>query len=162
AAEEFKRRAQVIYGDGPLLEGKLYLGLVEKIVGAGAMVRVGGKSYLLPVANMRWAAPYSAADATNDKQIQEASEARKPNYVVWVKWAWRGRLGRFADCTYDELGEAAWLPEQPEARRALRIQELTLEQNPRVQGAIYAFDHRDGYVVAMAGGDDFDRSEFNR
>src|SRR5262249_25407573 len=136
AAEEFKRRAQVLYGDGPLLEGKVYLGLVEKIGGGGALVRVGARSYFLPVANMHWAAPYSAADATNDKQIQAANEALKPNYVVWVKWAWRSKLGRFADFTYDETGEASWLPEQPDAKRAPRIQELTLEQNPRVQGAI--------------------------
>ena len=39
---------------------------------------------------------------------------------------------------------------------------LTLEQAPRPQGAIYTFDHRNGYVLGMAGGNDFDQSEFNR
>ena len=40
--------------------------------------------------------------------------------------------------------------------------ELTLEQTPRVQGTVFSYDHRSGYVLAMVGGDDYDRSEFNR
>ena len=40
--------------------------------------------------------------------------------------------------------------------------ELTLEQTPRVQGTIFSYDHSSGYVLAMVGGDDYDRSEFNR
>jgi len=40
--------------------------------------------------------------------------------------------------------------------------ELQLEQTPRVQGTLYSYDHETGYVVAMVGGDDYDRSEFNR
>ena len=158
----FKKRALALYGKGPLVEGKLYLGLVEKVSAQGAAVRVGGKLYLLPLENMTWAAPYSAVDATNDKQITAATEALKRHDVIWVRWNWRSRLPRFTDFVYDEQGEATWLPEQLEPRRPPRTQQLALEQTPRVQGSIYAFDHRDGYVVAMAGGDDFDRSEFNR
>ena len=37
-----------------------------------------------------------------------------------------------------------------------------LEQTPRVQGTLFSYDHDTGYVVAMVGGDDYDRSEFNR
>ena len=40
--------------------------------------------------------------------------------------------------------------------------ELLLEQTPRVQGTLFSYDHDTGYVVAMVGGDDYDRSEFNR
>ena len=40
--------------------------------------------------------------------------------------------------------------------------ELALEQTPRVQGTIFSYDHSSGYVLAMVGGDDYDRSEFNR
>ena len=147
-----------LYGKGPLVEGKLYLGLVEKVAAQGAAVRVGGKLYLLPLENMTWAAPYSASDATNDKQITAASEALKKHDVVWVRWTWHSRIPRFTDFIYDEQGEATWVPEQLEPKKPPKTQELTLEQTPRVQGSIYAFDHRDGYVLAMAGGDDFDRS----
>ncbi|MDB4968278.1 MAG: Peptidoglycan glycosyltransferase [Myxococcales bacterium] len=162
AVATFKKRAFELYGKGPLVEDKLYVGLVEKVNQTAAVVRVGGRSYPLPLENMLWAAPYSAADATNDKQITAASEALKRGDVVWVKWAWHSRIPRFSDFTYNEEGEASWVAEQLEPKRAPKTQELLLEQTPRVQGAIFAFDHRDGYVTAVAGGDDFDRSEFNR
>ena len=37
-----------------------------------------------------------------------------------------------------------------------------LEQTPKVQGTIFSYDHETGYVVSMVGGEDYDRSEFNR
>ena len=83
---DFRKRAVELYGEGPLVEGKLYLGLVEKVAAQGAEVRVGGKVYLLPVENMLWAAPYSASDATNDKQITAANEALHKYDVIWVSW----------------------------------------------------------------------------
>jgi penicillin-binding protein 1A len=157
----FRERAVQLYGAGPLVEGRQYLGIVERVNQAGAMVRVGKKLYPLPLENMTWAFPYSAADATNDKLIEAATDALKKNDVVWVKWAFRSKIPRFSDFTYNEEGDAAWLPEQPEHKPPKTV-ELALEQTPRVQGAIYTYDHSNGYVLAMAGGDDFDRSEFNR
>lgn len=62
-----------------------------------------------------------------------------------------------------EVGEAVWIPEQtrkPASPAALK--EVVLEQAPRPQGAIYSFDLHTGYVLSMAGGNDYDRSEFNR
>jgi penicillin-binding protein 1A len=40
--------------------------------------------------------------------------------------------------------------------------EVQLEQTPRVEGAILTMDHQSGYVVAMVGGADYARSEYNR
>jgi penicillin-binding protein 1A len=161
-ADEFKRRMLALYGKGPLLEDKLYLGLVEKVAQAGALVRVGARLYSLPLENMTWAAPYSAADATNDKTITAASDALRRHDVIWVRWAFHTRIPRFSDFTYNEEGDAAWISEQLEPKKLPKTQELLLEQTPRVQGSIFAFDHNSGYVTALAGGDDFDRSEFNR
>ena len=53
-------------------------------------------------------------------------------------------------------------PARPPKRAAAKPVELLLEQTPRVQGTIFSYDHDTGYVVAMVGGDDYDRSEFNR
>jgi penicillin-binding protein 1A len=39
---------------------------------------------------------------------------------------------------------------------------LALEQTPRLQGSIFAYDLKTGYVKALAGGVDYDRSNFNR
>ena len=158
---EFRARERALYGTAHLIEGKLYLGLVEKVNSSGATVRVGARNYFLPLENMQWAAPFSATDATNDKTITSATEALKRHDVVWVKWAYRGAVPRYSDFTYNEEGEATWLPEQP-YKKPPKTVVLALEQTPRVQAALYTYDHHDGYVLAMAGGDDFDRSEFNR
>lgn len=159
-ATEFRRRAEKLYGAGPLEEGRLYLGLVESVNGAGAQVRVGGKIYALPVERMLWAARYST-DPINDKQIVYATEALKKLDVIWVRWAHHSSIGRFRDYVFDEKGEPQWLPEQAQVKPP-RTVELELEQTPKVQSALYTYDHRSNYIVAMAGGNDFDLSEFNR
>ena len=43
-----------------------------------------------------------------------------------------------------------------------RASELTLEQEPEVQGALLAIENASGQILAMVGGSNFDRSEFNR
>jgi len=40
--------------------------------------------------------------------------------------------------------------------------DLTLEQPPEIEGAVIAIDNETGQILAMAGGFDFTRSEFNR
>jgi penicillin-binding protein 1A len=159
-AQEFIRRATALYGGRALTEGRLYLGIVERAQPQGALVRVGARTFMLPLGNMAWASTYSATDGTNDKTIESATAALRRGDVIWVRWAFRSRVPRFTEFTYNEEGEASWVPEQAE-RKAPKVQELELEQTPKVQASIYSFDHRDGYVLAMAGGDDFDRSEFN-
>lgn len=61
-----------------------------------------------------------------------------------------------------EVGEAVWLPEQHRKPPTGAPREVVLEQSPRPQGALFSFDLRSGYVMAMVGGSDYDRSEFNR
>lgn len=161
-AEEFRKRAKILYGTGRPQEGKLYLGLVEKVNEEAAMVRVGAKSYALPLANMTWASPFSAADATNDKLIEKVTDALHKGDVIWVKSAFRSKLPRFTEFTYNEEGESTWIAEDLTPKKPPKQLELTLEQTPRVQAALYTYDHNNGYVLAESGGDDFDRSEFNR
>jgi penicillin-binding protein 1A len=161
-AKIFRARSKALYGDERLVEDKLYLGLVEEVGAAEAKVRIGERLYPLPVDKMRWAARYSAEDATNDKQIEAASDALRKGDVIWVRWAFRSRVPRFSEFNYNEEGDAVWLPEQPERKPPPGPQVLLLEQQPRVSGSLFTFDHHDGYVLAMAGGDDFDQSEFNR
>jgi penicillin-binding protein 1A len=157
----FRQRAKDMYGARPLEEGRLYLGLVEKVADSGALVRVGARVYGLPLENMSWAAPYSASEGINDRVIEKAGEALRKGDVIWVRWAFRSRIARFSDFTYNDEGDATWMAEQA-AKKPPKTTELMLEQTPRVSGAIYTFDHQNGYVLAMAGGDDFDSSEFNR
>ncbi|HVU52861.1 MAG TPA: transglycosylase domain-containing protein [Polyangia bacterium] len=172
AAAEFRRRVAARYGAEPPAEGRLYLGLVEGVTATGdAKVRVGAGVYTLPSANFLWAWPWSAADFTNGRQLETTVGVLRPGDVVWVANAHRSKLRRFSDWTYDAKSEVAWLPAYDEKARAAgkppraaprKPVELTLEQTPHVQGAIFSYDHGSGYVVAMVGGDDHDRSEWDR
>jgi penicillin-binding protein 1A len=168
AAAEFRRRVAARYGDGPPAEDRFYLGLVEGTTAAGdAKVRVGANVYKLPSANFLWAWPYSTTDTTNGRLLESTVGVLRAGDVVWVKNAHRSRLRRFSDWSYDAKGEVMWMPAYDEAKMKRPpprpgATELTLEQTPQVQGSIFSYDHGSGYVVAMVGGDDFDRSEFNR
>jgi penicillin-binding protein 1A len=161
-AEEFRRRASARYGTGAPSEGRLYLGLVENTSGGKAQVRVGEKMYPLPSAGMDWASPYSTADSTNGKILTSTNSVLHPGDVIWVTPMNRSRLRRFSDWTYDNAGEVQWMPAVAEHKAPPGPVALRLEQTPKVQGSLYSYDHQTGYVVAMVGGLDFDRSEFNR
>jgi penicillin-binding protein 1A len=172
AADEFRARTAARYGGDPPVEGRLYLGFVEAAAAGGAYrVRVGKGIYTLPSAGLTWAVPYSAKDATNGKQLESTVGVLHPGDVIWVRNAHQSKRRRFADWSYDAKSEVQWLPPYDETapakggaprRVTAKPVELLLEQTPRVQGTIFSYDHETGYVVAMVGGEDYDRSEFNR
>lgn len=165
-ADEFRKRSVERYGAGPLVEGRLYLGLVEATAqesnGQSARVRVGDKVYRLPFEGLSWAFPYSTRDSTNAKPLDAKAVVLHKGDVVWVTSAQRTSLGRFSDWTYDEKGEVHWLAAYAPRPAPPGPPTLRLEQTPRVQGALLSYEHGSGYVVAMVGGGDYDRSEFNR
>lgn len=161
-ADEFRRRSIERYGARPPAEGQLYLGLVERSAGGGALVRVGEKLYPLPESGMDWAFPYSAVDSTNGKTLANTNGVLHVGDVVWVTPMHRSRLRRYADWTYDSAGEVQWLSAYADHPRPHGPVVLRLEQTPRVQASLFSYDHQSGYVLAMVGGLDFDRSEFNR
>ena len=143
----------------------MYLGLVEDEADGAARVRVGKGTYTLPAAGMSWAVPYSLKDSTNGRVLKSTVGVLHVGDVIWVRNGHRSRLRRFSDFTYDAKSEVQWLPGYDEAKLGVpppAVVELALEQTPRVQGAIFSYDHASGYVLAMIGGDDYDRSEFNR
>ena len=174
AADEFRRRAGDRYGADPPAEGRLYLGIVESAnpTTGAARVRVGRGVYTLPPAGMTWAFPFSFKDTTNGKTLETTVGVLRAGDVIWVKNAHQTKRRRFSDWTYDAKSEVQWLPAYDEsaqpkrpgaaAAAASKVVELTLEQTPRVQGALFSYDHGSGYVLGMVGGEDYDRSEFNR
>jgi penicillin-binding protein 1A len=162
AAVEFRRRATQRYGEAPLAEGRLALGLVESVDGRGARVRVGSQEYAMPPDAMRWAVPYSTSDATNDRQLTSTARVVRPGDVVWVTPLHQSRLRRFSDWTYDENREVQWRAAFENRAAPPGPPQMQLEQEPYVEGAFFVYDHQTGYVVSMVGGRDYDRSEFNR
>jgi len=165
AADEFRRRVAARYGSETPVEGRLYLGIVDAIQGGAALVHVGRHGYVLPPEGMAWAAPYDSKSAINGRTLSSTAGVLHVGDVIWVKNAHRSKLRRFSDFAYDDKSEVQWLPaydEEKQGKSPPKSIELALEQTPRVQGALFSYDHVSGYVTAMVGGDDYDRSEFNR
>jgi penicillin-binding protein 1A len=164
AADDFRRRAAERYGSDPPAEGRFYLGLVEAVPKAKKepyRVRVGKKLYLLPPEGMDWAFPFSLRDSTNAKELDTVMGVLRRGDVVWVSNMHRSRLRRFSDWTYDKKNEVQWLASY-DGKKPPALVQVQLEQTPRVQGLVFSYDHQTGYVLAMVGGFDHDRSEFNR
>lgn len=177
----FRAESRARYGEGPLVPDRRYLGLVERVTSLAAKVMVAGRPHTLPLRFLRWGARYYGLSAVNDRFVGHAWVVLIPGDVVWVRLA--PPSGYDPRLPGSDDGPAV---DQPGYRKAaeplhdgkpgrpvspLKAPEgpdwpgppyLALEQVPRVQAALYAFDLKTGYVQAMVGGTDYDRSNFNR
>jgi penicillin-binding protein 1A len=110
--------------------------LVTDVDKAGATVRFGGGSGTVPVASMSWArVPNPKLAPEEAAKVSDARKVLKPGDVIWV--------------SVEELAEGKpW--------------KLALQQAPKVEGALVSIDPRSGEVLALCGGYDFFRSQFNR
>lgn len=179
--ERFRRESRAYHGEGPLVANRRYLGLVENATSEAARVHVAGRSYTLPLRFLRWGARYYSLSAVNDRFVNHAWVVLMPGDVVWVRLA--------PPSGYDPLlpgSDDGPSVNQPNYRKPqVHLHDgmpsrpvpplvhpqgpgwppppyLALEQEPRVQAGTFAFDLRTGYVQAMVGGTDYDRSNFNR
>lgn len=110
--------------------------LVTEVDKAGAKVRFGGGSGTVPVASMSWArVPNPKLAPEEAAKISDARKLLKPGDVIWA--------------TLDEVPEG-------------KPRTLALQQVPVVEGALVSIDPRSGEVLALCGGYDFFRSQFNR
>ena len=131
--------------------GDYLVGIVSEVDDAAGLARVdvGGAEGILPIAGMRWARPPNPTVSYPGALISRPSKALAAGDVVLLRARTRKELQA------NETGAArARVPEAPLL--------LSLEQEPRLQGALVSIDPWSGYVRAMVGGYDFDASEFNR
>jgi penicillin-binding protein 1A len=139
---------------GSLRVGGYAVGIVAQVDdrAGSARVEVGGEQGLLPISGMRWARRPNPEAYYLDAQISRVSTALAAGDAVLVR-----RVER------KELVERE-LPRDPDARSHVPDAPilLTLEQEPRLQGALVSVEPFTGYVAAMVGGYDFEASEFNR
>lgn len=162
AREMFLGRQRQLYGAGPLVPGKRYLALVDKVTGDGAEVLIGDRRLQLPLRNMRWASKWQRGNAENDIQVESANAVLKAGNVVWVSREVR-TVGRFRNWQLPDGKNPAWIVS--EDRREWdesHADVVKLEQVPHPQTTIFTADHQTGYVATMVGGSDYDRSVFNR
>ncbi len=160
--EQFLARQKLLYGTGPLAAGKRYLALVDKVDTEHAELLVGDRRLQLPLRNMDWAAKWQSGNADNDQKIEAATDALKPGNVVWVTREIR-TVGKYAEFNMPDKTNPQWLARDDQHEwDAAHVDTVRLEQVPHPQTSIFTADHHTGYVVAMVGGSDYDRSVFNR
>jgi penicillin-binding protein 1A len=141
ARETLRQRTASRYGPDPLGDpDRWVLGLVTKVNKYNAWLEVGSAEALLPLRGAEWAAPYDRNTGINDLKTADLRKVLEPGDVVWIR---------------------SVASPQPRTENEEPI-EVELGQLPRVEAALYTLDHQTGYVVAMQGGHDYDRSQFNR
>jgi penicillin-binding protein 1A len=146
ARTEFLRRTAAEYGKDPVATDERWrLGLVAKLNKFNAWVRVGETEAVLNIRGMKWASKYDRNSGENELTIDDVTEALEEGDVIWVRRA-------------DEKKQA----HPPSGNAELDLVEVDLGQTPRVEAALYTVDHQTGYVEAVQGGHDYDRSQFNR
>ncbi|MFN0248234.1 MAG: penicillin-binding protein 1A [Kofleriaceae bacterium] len=162
ARDLFLERQKKLYGDATLVPGKRYLALVDKVKGDGAEVLIGDRRFELPLKNMRWAAKWQPGNQENGAEIDSATAALKPGFVVWVSRETR-TLEKYRDWHLPDTKNPAWVYRDDQREWDAKHDDIVrLEQVPHPQVAIFTADHHNAYVVTMTGGYDYDRSEFNR
>ena len=110
--------------------------LVTDVDKAGAKVRFGKYAGVVPVASMTWArVPNPRLAPEEAAKVSDARKVLKPGDVIWTS-------------VEEAAGDKPW--------------KLALEQAPKVEGALVSIDPRSGEVLALCGGYDFFRSQFNR
>jgi penicillin-binding protein 1A len=121
---------------GALKPGDWVQVVVTGVDKGGATVRFGKYSGIVPVSTMAWARQLNPKLAPEEAgKVSDARRVVKPGDVVW------------ATVTQPADGKP-WT--------------LALEQEPKVEGALVSIDPRSGEVLALCGGYDFFRSQFNR
>ena len=139
---------------GSIAVGNYVVGIVASVddKGGAAEVEVGGNRGLLPISGMRWARRPNPEVSYSDALISRPSTALKAGDVVLLRRVTREELAKRE--TELAVGRAKDVPQADLL--------FSLEQDPKLQGALVSVDPWSGYVVAMVGGYDFEASEFNR
>ncbi len=119
--------------------------VVSEVFEEGLMVRLPfEQTGFIPKENMNW-----ALKSQHFRPDLKLANVLKPGDVIWVK-----ALSPFS-------------PEEAKKLKKIKFTSpphllLSLEQKPVVEGALVAFDQKTGDIVALVGGYDFNRSQFNR
>ena len=119
--------------------GGLPPALVTEVTEEGAQVFAKGRGPLyLPFETMTWAR----------KHLNHNRRGKKPNKPADVL----------------EVGDVVRVLREEKTNKETKevIKQWALSQLPEVEGALVALDPKDGRVVALSGGFDFNRSKFNR
>ena len=124
-------------GTGPPQEGEIIEGVVTKVGKDGVTVLAQGLTGKIAVEDLLW--------ARRRLRGQDVSKAKEGDAKAALEIL---KVGDVVEVGVKKLAGAQ--------------SQFTLEQTPIVEGALLSLDPRTGAIVAMVGGYDFRRSEYNR
>lgn len=124
--------------------GKVYEGIASEVTDRYAVVRVGSLEGILPLENMRWAYKVDPERTWKGRQLDRVTRVMKAGDLFYVK--------------VESLASAKALGP---GKRTGRL-ELSLHQDPELEGGLIAWRLEDRAVLAMVGGYDYERSQFLR
>jgi penicillin-binding protein 1A len=151
----FLKALQAHLGPGDLATDRIVPALVTKLDrkdGKFVEIAVGERTGRIPLEQMLWARKPNPEEWYPTSLIKDVRGVVKPGDVV---------LARF---TGEKLKEEQPKPKSKKKKQPPPVEWdiYALEQEPKLEGALIAMDPTSGYVVAMIGGYDFNKSEFNR
>jgi penicillin-binding protein 1A len=124
-------------------------GLVEEVSDERkeVLVRIGEHMARLPLSSMNWARKPNPEVAYYARSVKKPSKVLKKGDVIHVRII-KEATGPLPAVTKNERSGLTW--------------EVSLEQIPEVQGALFSMEPETGEVKAMVGGRDFGISQFDR
>ncbi len=146
--------------------GKITQGLVTKVDDHYGLVyvRFAESKALMDLEKIAWAGKPDAQVSSEGRKIRKPSEALKKGDVIEIQIQNRvfasERLDKEFAALKKKMGKKYRPPE--DLPNFKEYAEVTLEQTPLVEGALISLDEATADVVAMVGGYDFTKSEFNR
>ncbi len=139
------KRIEALYGPLTTLRHDFpYLAVVDRVTPSRAKARIGKRTIEIPLALATWAHRYSRTNAKNKLTVGSMTKVLTPGDLIWV------------------VSPKTWMRRKSWGSTTDREPIMALDQRPRVEGVLYTYDHQSGYVLAMIGGLDYDRSTFNR
>jgi len=126
-----------------------YVALVQAVEASSVTVNLGGVSIPIAADGWSWAAPWDRTGKNNEGVLRDAREAFSPGDVVLV-----------AHGTHTVWDHAP--RDRKRGEEARRVTGWRIDQVPKVEGVVVSADLDTGYVRALQGGWDFDRSQFER
>lgn len=146
--DAFLANAKAEYGD-TLDRTHFYWGVVTAASEKQATVRVADHSGTIPLESIRWARKPNPAVGPDSQPLRKVSDALKVGDVILVRPTDSKGIKDRLDFRSHEPVDANGLL-------------WDLWEDPLAQSAIFSKDPATGYVKAMVGGLDYEKSEFNR
>lgn len=150
--------------------GSIIRGVVSKVDDSLGLVYVhvsGGSAGVIDINSMKWARALNPDVSPERETISKPSQALKAGDVIDVKlvdFQFKSeRLEALAKAQTPAKGKAKAAPPTKIVLPNFKNQWwLELEQEPLAEGALLSLDLESEEVIAMVGGVDFEKSEFNR